>query len=1104
MAKAKKINFHQQLILNRWIYRFFKNGSLEILKSLSNDYYAGIADDGQTQYYHALCNNLFDENRISKAEQLRYDINIVEHWLAITAERNRIEQVEMHLKYFQYLSLLFTEIYLDWYFNKNNELLNELNNELISFNKEQDKGAHHFQPFTKEDLNKLAFWSATGSGKTLLLHVNIRQYLDYYQQGDSMKYPDKVILLTPNEGLSKQHVEELTLSGFLCREFDKYNDSFPGTVEVIDINKLGDKTGDKVVAVEAFEGNNLVLVDEGHRGTSSSDGAWISRRETLGRNGFSFEYSATFGQVAAKGMTISEAIVEAKKKKAKTLFDTRNLKKLNEDQVAQLALDPEETHRAHISATREIYAKCILFDYSYKYFYEDGYGKESLILNLVKDEDEVTRNIYLTACLLSFYQQQYLWRANHQQLVEFNIEQPLWIFVGNKVNDDDSDILTVIEFLANFVNNEAQSVNWIKDLIEDTARLLDGQGRNIFEQRFLPLMGKQPLEIYNDILQTLFNSNSRQRLKLVNLKGTKGELALRLGVSPPFGVISIGDDSKFFSLCEDKDLFDTESDDFGSSLFEKINNKGSNIHLLLGSRKFTEGWNSWRVSTMGLLNMGKGEGSQIIQLFGRGVRLKGKGYSLKRSIPNERPKGLHLDKLETLNIFGVKANYMAQFKDYLKEEGVTPSDEIIELNFSTQRNVADKKLKSLSLKDGYKENQIKGFKRIYFPELYDIPLEFKGKIKEPHIMLDLYPKLEALQTVDNITQGNGVKEAVIIPNELIKAMDFDRIYIALQEFKLRRKWNNLKLNSNKLKEFCCNETDWYTLYMPSSELIIKKFSDVRKLEDILIRMLQDYTERYYKVLKNAYEGQFYEVVNLKESTPSMIESYHFEIEDNDGGLVYLERLKELAKLVSAKKIGEANKWNANHMLAICFEAHLYYPLIHIKENSSLPLKMKPLALGAESEVDFIRDLESFYYSSKGKKFFENRSLYLLRNAETKSKGLGFAMAGNFYPDFLLWLVDDNTGEQWLSFIDPKGIRNLDLNNPKFGLYREVKVIQEQLNDTRFNLSAFILSKTPYNDLINVKEHLSVEELEERNVLFMNSSDYIEKMLNAIGERPIVS
>lgn len=104
-------------------------------------------------------------------------------------------------------------------------------------------------------------------------------------------------------------------------------------------------------------------------------------------------------------------------------------------------------------------------------------------------------------------------------------------------------------------------------------------------------------------------------------------------------------------------------------------------------RKFTEGWSSWRVSTMGLLNMGKGEGSQIIQLFGRGVRLKGQDYSLKRSTPSQRPKGTYLDRLETLNIFGVNAGYMATFKEYLKEEGITPSDEIIELNFEARSNL---------------------------------------------------------------------------------------------------------------------------------------------------------------------------------------------------------------------------------------------------------------------------------------------------------------------------------------------------------------------------------------------------------------------------------
>ena len=68
---------------------------------------------------------------------------------------------------------------------------------------------------------------------------------------------------------------------------------------------------------------------------------------------------------------------------------------------------------------------------------------------------------------------------------------------------------------------------------------------------------------------------------------------------------------------------------------------------------------------MGLMNVGKSEGSEIIQLFGRGVRLKGYGMTLKRSsqLPDVK-KPDHIALLETLNIFGVRAQYMQQFKEY--------------------------------------------------------------------------------------------------------------------------------------------------------------------------------------------------------------------------------------------------------------------------------------------------------------------------------------------------------------------------------------------------------------------------------------------------------
>ncbi|EIQ5298442.1 DEAD/DEAH box helicase family protein, partial [Salmonella enterica] len=1006
----------------------------------------------------------------------------------------------------QYLSLLFTEIYLDWYFNRKQELLDGLNSELNLYNAENNETAkdraNQFKSYILDDLNKLAYWNATGSGKTLLLHVNILQYLHYYQNGNTHHYPDKIILLTPDERLSQQHLDELYNSGFShIQLFDKNKSApFKGTVEVIDINKLADDMGDKTVAVEAFEGNNLVLIDEGHKGTGTAAGAWMRRRDKLTRDGFAFEYSATFGQAVSGGNNVEAVEAEIKKKKAKLLFETTALGKLTAEQLEKLELTSEELRDARIQATREVYGKSILFDYSYKFFYEDGYGKESLILNLNPNEDkkDERRYEYFTACLLSFYQQQYLFNKNKDKLGEFNIEKPLWVFVGNTVSGEDSDIHAVLRFLAWFLNNEVQAKSWIRDLVENKARILDTKDRNIFEKRFTALING-PEDIYLDILARLFNTtHSGQRLRVLNLIGSKGELALQVGEAEPFGLINIGDSPSLYKMCEEDTTFDYQRDDFAKSLFHTLNDKDSQLHILIGSRKFTEGWSSWRVSTMGLLNMGRGEGSQIIQLFGRGVRLKGRNYSLKRSTPGERPKGLHLEKLETLNIFGVRADYMATFKQYLEDEGITPSDEILELNFETRPNMPNTKLKTLKLKDGYKDNQKNGFKRVYFPELYEVPAELQGKIKHPHIKLDLYPKLESIDTSrkgDN-TPVNVRNEAKL-DYKVISAFDFDRLYLAIQAYKLQRGWSNLRLDKQRLIDFCLGKANiannWYTLSIPASELEIKQYSDIAKQEDIMLRLLTDYTDRFYNALKNAYEGQFYEITQVNEDDPCMIKMYHFEIEESDDGLDYTKRLEQLQQIVAQGDIGKAKSWNAPGMIAVTFDKHLYYPLLSIEKNADLPLKMRPTAFDAPSEITFIKDLQEFIETPKGQKTIGNKSLYLLRNADSKAKGLGFATAGNFYPDFLLWLVDDESGKQWLSLIDPKGIRNLNLDDAKFGLYKEIKELENKLSDDKLSLSAFIISETRFVDLINVSE--PKDKIEERNVLFIEDtgSIYLEKL-----------
>lgn len=89
---------------------------------------------------------------------------------------------------------------------------------------------------------------------------------------------------------------------------------------------------------------------------------------------------------------------------------------------------------------------------------------------------------------------------------------------------------------------------------------------------------------------------------------------------------------------------------------------------------------------------------------------------------------------------------------------------------------------------------------------------------------------------------------------------------------------------------------------------------------------------------------------------------------------------------------------------------------------------------------FVEDLRNYYIQNKVS--FANQELYLLRN-RSKGIGYGFFEEGNFYPYFILWHIKD--GVQHITFIDPKGIRNLDgQTDPKITFYHRIKEVEQLL------------------------------------------------------------
>ena len=129
-------------------------------------------------------------------------------------------------------------------------------------------------------------------------------------------------------------------------------------------------------------------------------------------------------------------------------------------------------------------------------------------------------------------------------------------------------------------------------------------------------------------------------------------------------------------------------------------------------------------------------------------------------------------------------------------------------------------------------------------------------------------------------------------------------------------------------------------------------------------------------------------------------------------------------------------------------------------------------------------------------FFKNREMYLLRNM-SRGRGIGFFEAGNFYPDFILWLLMDN--RQYVSFVDPKGLRNLEgLDDPKIRFCRTIKELENRLADANVILNSFIISNTPSQGVSWWKSGTK-SDLEKRHVLFQDEdkATYIEKMLKMV-------
>lgn len=812
MSASDYQKLEQRLLLVSWLAEAFGYPSNADMLADCNKAAEGYAADGRSHLVNRLLSG--GDLRIAPDLLLEHDANVRRHLETINASRPE----PIVPRYFQLLSLLAAEHYLYLYFKHRGDLLKQVNAHVRGKN-ELRFNEREFPEYTLDDLRKLAFWMATGGGKTLLFHLHYLQFLHHCTEK-----LDNILLITPNPDLTDQHLEEMQASGIPCGRFDLRESglslSKPNMVRVIEVTKLvEEKSGQGVsVPVSRFEGcNNLIFVDEGHKGTHGD--VYRGYRDALGQTGFTFEYSATFGQ---------------------------SLNAVSRDELT------------------DEYSRCILFDYSYKYFYGDGFGKDFKVFNLDKDEDEESVQRLLFSNLLAFYEQTTVFKDYRKDLKPYGIQRPLWLFVGHTVTGKGgtADLIIVSRFLRRFLQDQTWSVNLLEAFIKGNSTGLPAVSGEPFFAREIGRLRTQwkakrvfgPL--YKEILADLFHSQTPGELEICTIKGTEdAELLLRVeGAEKPFGCIYIGKGTakKFAKLAAEEAGLREVEDAFSESHFRGAKDDDSPVNILIGARRFIEGWSSWRVSSLGLLNIGRAEGGQIIQLFGRGVRLLGWKRLLKRSSHVSRddrekhPEFLAL--LERLLVFGVRSSYMGAFKEYLEREGVDPN--------------------------GYWEFELPLWRNSDFvghglviPEVPD-SVEFT---RSASLVLDVDPALsvqhDAMPRVSQLASSekgleeaavNEVSEAKPLPSDLLPVLDWRRLQNRLLDFRRTKGWMNLAIPNDVPRRILStpvgDEKAPARLIAPPEWLAPKSLAEIERVEELAGRLLEKYLENSIEAARSALKA----------------------------------------------------------------------------------------------------------------------------------------------------------------------------------------------------------------------------------------------------------
>jgi superfamily II DNA or RNA helicase len=825
-------------------------------------------------------------------------------------------------------------------------------------------------------INRMSFWMATGSGKTLII-VKLIELLGKLMRNGLIPTKD-IMFLTHREDLIQQfklHVEEFNLYRDINERInlyslkDDYEKAKAGLYRNQGINVyyyrsdlLSDERKEKIVDFRSYDnnGNWYLILDEAHKGDRGD-----SKRQAiytlLSRNGFMFNFSATF-------------------------------------------TDPVD------------YITCV-YNFNLAKFIKDKYGKHIFvskqdISNLGKKdaslEYEKQKILLKIFILLSAISKNY---EKIRQIDQKLYHKPLLLTLVNSVSTEDSDLELFFREISKIANGNLDK-QLLKIAKDDLIKEINDENSKLeFEDKYLPdreiLTENIKTITEKDILYQVFNAESFGKIEVIKIPSNNQELVFKLTTSDkPFALMKIGDISKWIK--EKLDGYEIIETFNNESVFRNLN-QDQDINILMGSRAFYEGWDSSRPNIILFINIGKGTDAKkfVLQSIGRGVRIqplpnkRGRLTKLYNSgeIDEELMEKIYeyVSPLETLFIYGTKADNLQEIVNTLKQE--SEDEENIGYLFEINPELLDKLLLVPTYKDSNlmlieKEDRISEY--AISQQDYKIIETYLQELDDRILVCKYDADLKVLEKLKKAVSDKQKKN-----NNLFCIEDTAKI-VKNPDILLR---NIFSYFSAKLKEF-----DSFKELDKDKDIVHFKHITITKSK------LNSIKEKIERVKKSKDKGKEKQILieKLKKGEISPEE--------------YTERIEALAKIEPQEKVDD--------LIIKNLEKHYYIPVIISEEDKIDYIKH---IIKVPSERKFLQDLEENIEENKSifdkydwwyfSKLDETLDRIYIPYYDSKSRKVR-----EFKPDFMFWLKKGN--KYILLFIDPHGTEHTEALR-KIDGYKEI-------------------------------------------------------------------